>query len=107
MRMIQKSKILLILERDRHPGDLVFSVVFLLISILLVSQLGEQTSWSKQARFFAQPAFWPFISLIGMLFFAALHFLSSLASPKAPGRGVELMLWLRSIEYVAWFMFYA
>jgi hypothetical protein len=104
--MISKKGFVDMLQRDRHPGDLVFAVLFLLISAFLVSQLGDQASWVKRTRFFAQPAFWPTVSLIGMLFFAALHCLGSFLSPRTPGRGAELMLWLRSLEYAAWFLVY-
>lgn len=93
-------------QRERLPGDLVFAVAFLLISIFLVSQLGEQASWVKRTKFFAQPAFWPTISLFGMLFFAVLNCLGSIVSPKSPGRGPEMMFWLGSIEYSAWFLLY-
>lgn len=93
-------------QRERLPGDLVFAVAFLLISIFLVSQLGEQASWVKRTKFFAQPAFWPTISLLGMLFFAVLNCLGSIVSPKSPGRGPEMMFWLGSIEYSAWFLLY-
>lgn len=94
------------LGRERRPGDLVFAVFFLLLALLLLSQLGEETKWVKRTRFFAQPAFWPSVSLAGMALFAILHFLGSLLSPKMPGRTPELLLWLRSIEYAAWFLAY-
>lgn len=92
--------------RDRRPGDLVFAVLFLLIAIFLLSQLGEETKWVKRTKFFAQPAFWPTVSLAGMAFFAALHYLGSVLSPKLAGRMPEVMLWLRSIEYAGWFLVY-
>jgi hypothetical protein len=104
--MTDKPGFLRMFRRDRHPGDFVFSVVFLLISIALISQLGEQVEWVKRTKFFAQPAFWPTVSLIGMLFFAVLYFLGSLASPRTPGRGTELTMWARSLEYAAWFLIY-
>ena len=84
--MIGKQEFVRMLQRERLPGDLVFAVVFLLISVILVSQLGDQATWVKRTKFFAQPAFWPTVSLIGMLFFAFLHCLGSWLSPKTPGR---------------------
>lgn len=92
--------------RDRRPGDLVFAVLFLLIALFLLSQLGEETKWVKRTRFFAQPAFWPTVSLAGMAFFAALHYVGSVLSPKLPGRLPEVALWLKSIEYAGWFLAY-
>ena len=104
--MVKKLRFVEIFQRERLPGDLVFAVAFLLISIFLVSQLGEQASWVKRTKFFAQPAFWPTISLTGMLLFAVLHCLGSLVSPRTPGRGPEVIFWLRSIEYSGWFLLY-
>lgn len=104
--MIGKQEFVRMLQRERLPGDLVFAVAFLLISVVLVSQLGDQATWVKRTKFFAQPAFWPTVSLIGMLFFAVLNCLGSLLSPRSPGRGNEVLLWLRSFEYAAWFLAY-
>ena len=104
--MAAKLRFVEIFRRERLPGDLVFAVAFVLISILLVSQLGEQASWVKRTKFFAQPAFWPTVSLTGMLFFAVLHCIGSLVSPRTPGRGPEVIFWLRSFEYAGWFLLY-
>lgn len=93
-------------QRDRHPGDLVFAISFLLISVILVSQLGDQATWVKRTKLFAQPAFWPTVSLIGMLFFAVLNCLGALLSQKTPGRGTEVVFWIRSLEYAVWFLLY-
>ena len=104
--MAGKSGLEIFFQRERRPGDLVFAVAFLLFSIFLVSQLGEQAVWTKRTKLFAQPAFWPTVSLVGMLFFSFLHFLGSVVSPKTPGRGTEVIFWFRSLEYSAWFLLY-
>lgn len=93
-------------KRYRRPGDLVFAVVFLAFSLLLLSQLGEQTVWKKGTRLFAQPSFWPAASLVAMAVFAAFHWLGSAVSPRIDGRWPEIWLWLKSLEYVAWFLVY-
>jgi hypothetical protein len=93
-------------KRYRRPGDLVFAVLFLLFSLLLLSQLGEQTVWKKGSKLFAQPSFWPTVSLVSMTVFAALHWLGSAVSPRIDGRWPEVWLWLRSLEFVAWFLAY-
>ena len=93
-------------KRYRRPGDIVFAAVFLAMSLFLVSQLGEQTVWKKGTRLFAQPAFWPTVSLVSMSMFAALHWLGSAVSPRIEGRWSEIWLWLRSFEYVVWFLVY-
>ena len=93
-------------KRFRRPGDLVFAVVFLLFSVFLLANLGEETEWTKRTKLFAQPGFWPAISLVAMTLFALLHLISSAVSPRIPGRWTEVAFWIRSIEYALWFMAY-
>ena len=93
-------------QRTRRPGDLVFAVFFLVISLLLLSQLTSETKWFKGTKLFTQPAFWPGLSVIGMCVFALGHCFGSLVSNPKPGRAKEVMLWVRSVEFAAWFMVY-
>lgn len=93
-------------KRYRRPGDVVFAALFLAISLFLISQIGEQTQVTKRTKWFAQPALWPTISLYAMGGFAALHYLSSVLSPRIAGRWSEVALWLRGLEYVAYFLIY-
>lgn len=93
-------------KRYRRPGDIVFATLFLVFAVFLYSQIGEQTQVSKRAKWFAQPALWPTISVTGMVIFAALHFLSSFLSPRIPGRWREVAFWLMSLEYVLYFLIY-
>ncbi len=93
-------------KRYRRPGDIVFSVVFLVFSLFMLSQIGEQTVWKKGTKLFAQPSFWPAVSLGFMSFFAILHLIGSACSPRIEGRWSEVLLWFRSLEYVAWFLVY-
>ena len=62
-------------KRYRRPGDLVFATVFLLFATWLASQLQTQTVWANGQHLFAQPRFWPAVSLGGMALFALLHVL--------------------------------
>jgi hypothetical protein len=94
------------LSHERHPGDLVFALVFLLVALFLLSRLGSETKWVNNTKLVAQPAFWPTVSLACMSAFALLYFLGSLVSARSPGRGRELALWGRSIEFALWFMLY-
>ena len=89
-----------------RAGDLQFAVFFLAISILLISQLGAQTTWVGGTKFFAQPRFWPAISLIGMTCFALLYFLKSAFSKRADNSLAEILVWVKSVEYALWFMAY-
>lgn len=94
-------------KRYRRPGDIVFALAFLCASVWLLSQLDVQTTWKKGAKFAAQAPFWPTVSLLGMVVFAALHVLGSVLSPRIPGRWREVALWLQSFEYALWFLAYA
>lgn len=93
-------------KRDRRCGDFVFAVVFLLFSLFLLSQLGDETKWVKKSRLFAQPSFWPAVSVIGMTVCAAFHLLGSVLSTRIYGRLEEVTFWIRSFEYAAWFLLY-
>lgn len=93
-------------KRYRRPGDIVFALAFLVFSLWLLSQLNTQTTWKNGAKLTAQAPFWPTVSVVGMVFFAALHTLSSVLSPRIPGRWTEVGMWFRSIEYALWFMAY-
>lgn len=93
-------------KRYRRPGDLVFAILFFGFSLWLLSHLDDQAQWTKRTRLFAQPAFWPTVSIAMMTLFAGLHLISSVVSPKIPGRWAEVGFWLRSFEYAMWFMGY-
>ncbi|WP_422039523.1 tripartite tricarboxylate transporter TctB family protein [Roseibium sp.] len=93
-------------RRHRRPGDIVFALVFLAFSIFLLSQIYGETSWVKRTKWFAQPRFWPAVSLIFMTLFALLHFIGSLCSPRILGRWLEVVFWLRSLEFVLYFLLY-
>ncbi len=93
-------------KRYRRPGDVVFAAIFLLFAVFLLTQLGAQTKVVKRTKWFAQPGFWPMISLWAMVTFGFLHWLSSAISDRIPGRWVEVRFWLRAFEYVAYFLIY-
>ena len=87
------------------PATLVFALLFVLASVVLLSQLGTQTTWSAGKPLTAQPRFWPSVGLIMMLGFGALH-LWQVRSTRHEGTLSEVTLWLRGLEYVAWFIGY-
>jgi hypothetical protein len=93
-------------KRYRRPGDIVFAWAFLVFALFLLSQLGTQAPWKSGGKTFTQPAFWPWVSIICMAAFAALHLLSFALSPRIAGRWAEVWAWLRSVEYAGWFMAY-
>ncbi|MFK7993385.1 MAG: tripartite tricarboxylate transporter TctB family protein [Granulosicoccus sp.] len=93
-------------KRYRRPGDIVFALIFLVLSLWLLSQLNTQTTWKNGGKLVAQAPFWPTVSIVGMVFFASLHTLGSVLSARIPGRWTEVAMWLRSIEFAVWFMAY-
>ncbi|MEM8812781.1 MAG: tripartite tricarboxylate transporter TctB family protein [Pseudomonadota bacterium] len=93
-------------KRYRRPGDIVFALAFLLFSLVLLTQIPNETTWASRTKWFGQPALWPTIAVIGMVLFGALHFIGSIASPRIPGRWREVLFWLRSLEFVAYFLIY-
>ena len=74
-------------KRYRRPGDIVFAWFALVVSVILLSQIIDQTAWKNGSKLFAQPRFWPAVSLGGMAVFAALHLLGSVLSERIDGRG--------------------
>ncbi len=104
--MTTPAAIRTLLSRERRPGDLVFAVFFLAISVFLLSQIGTESKWVKGTGTVAQPMFWPAVSLLGMTGFALCHFFGAVVSPRMAGRLGEVLFWVRSIEYALWFMAY-
>lgn len=94
-------------SNDKIPsGDLVFAAVFLLLSVFLLAQFPDQIRWIKRSTLVAQPGFWPAVSLIGMVFFGALHLLTRLRFADLRREWGEVAIWLRSLEFAIWFMVY-
>ncbi|MEO1679746.1 MAG: tripartite tricarboxylate transporter TctB family protein [Pseudomonadota bacterium] len=94
-------------KRYRRPGDIVFAWVALGVSVFLLAQIYDQTAWRDGSKLFAQPRFWPAVSLVGMVAFAALHLLGSALSERIDGRWREVWLWLSALEFAGWFIAYA
>ena len=93
-------------HRYRRPGDIVFAVLFFAFTLFLLTQIGSETKVVKRTKWFAQPSLWPTIAIWGMVAFSALHLISSVVSPRIPGRWRELTFWLKSLEYVLYFLIY-
>jgi len=94
-------------KRYRRPGDIVFAWAMLIFSLFLLFHLFEQTAWKPRGKLFAQPRFWPGVSLVLMAAFAAFHLLGSMFSERIEGRWREVFLWGSSLEYAVWFIGYA
>lgn len=94
-------------KRYRRPGDIVFAWMILIGSVFLLSQILDQTVYKSSGKLFAQPRFWPAVSLGGMTFFASLYLIGSLVSERIEGRWREVLTWVAAVEYAGWFIAYA
>ena len=74
-------------KRYRRPGDIVFAWLILIFSILMLSQIGDQTAYKNGGKLFAQPRFWPAVSLSLMTVFATLHLMGSALSDRFDSEG--------------------
>ncbi|PLS22905.1 tripartite tricarboxylate transporter TctB family protein [Neptunicoccus cionae] len=88
------------------PGEFLFVGLFFAISVLLLTQIGDQAKFSAKGKLFAQPAFWPGVGVIGMVLFTGLHLLTHMRQQAKNGTGAEVVIWLRAFEFVGWFMVY-
>lgn len=89
-----------------RPGGLIFALIFLAAALFLLSQLGSETKFSPKGKLFAEPAFWPAVGVIGMSLFGTLHAFGEFRR-RSHSLGLrETGIWLRSLEYLVWFMAY-
>ncbi len=88
-----------------HAGGLFFAVLFVCFATFLLSQLTAETKFSANKSLFAQPRFWPGVSVLGMLIFGIGH-IWSVRRQRSKALGYELFNWVKSFEYLAWFMIY-
>ena len=93
-------------KRYRRPGDFFIALISLLFAVFLAINLPMQTTWVERTKLFAQPAFWPAVSVIAMVIFSGLHLAGALVSERIPGRLREVIEWVRAAEYAIWFMAY-
>ncbi|MBO9468221.1 tripartite tricarboxylate transporter TctB family protein [Tropicibacter sp. R15_0] len=105
--MLRVKTLQALFKRYRRPGDIVFAWFALFVSVFLLSQLADQTAWRSGGKLFAQPRFWPAVSLGAMTLFSAFHLLGSALSERIHGRWQEVWLWISSLEFAGWFIAYA
>ncbi|UWQ91656.1 tripartite tricarboxylate transporter TctB family protein [Aliisedimentitalea scapharcae] len=87
-------------------GQLVFALFFVVVSIVLLGLITEQTRWVEKSKLFAQPRFWPAVGLGLMVLFGGVHLY------RLPWRHVsrydwwEVRKWALVLEFAVWFMVY-
>ncbi|MGK0229361.1 MAG: hypothetical protein ACI9US_002033 [Gammaproteobacteria bacterium] len=92
-------------EKPSQSGQVLFSILTVLASVFLLTQLSVETKFSSGKQLFSQPRFWPGVAVFGMLFFGVGHLLTVIHL-KHEGTLGELVVWLKALEYLAWFMVY-
>lgn len=95
-----------ITPKTRTAGQLVFILAFLGVSVLLFLLIDVETEWKTRTKTVAQPRFWPLIALFMMTLFPALHLWRMKTRTFHRRDREELLLWLRPLEYMLWFMVY-
>lgn len=93
----------------RHRAEIVFGVFSLGAALLLLSQIGTETSWVDGRPVIRQPAFWPAVAIVGMIVFGAFELASTwraLRTRQSGAIGPEVVRWLLALEYLAWFLAY-
>jgi hypothetical protein len=92
-----------------HRAEIVFAVVSFLVAVFLATQWSGQTVWAEGRPWSRQPGLWPLVAIVGMLVFGIGELIATVIRNKRNGGGdvlAEVGLWLRSAEYVVWFMAY-
>lgn len=97
--------------KKRQAAELFFALLLTTGSILLLSMIGDQIKYFSSKPFFKQPGLWTSIGLVGMVLSGILYTVtlwirkSRLPQKKQPLFD-ELWVWIRSVEYLIWFMAY-
>lgn len=97
---------LALFRRERRPGDLIFAAGFLVIALACLMALPWQAQFLGRKSLVEEPGFWPSVGVGMMVVFGLIHFICTWNAPRLPGRLQEVILWARSIEFVAWFIVY-
>jgi hypothetical protein len=93
----------------RHRAEIVFGVLSFGVALLLLTQIGAETTWLEGRPFVKQPAFWPIVAIIGMTIFGVFELWSTgraLRRGAAGEIGPEVLKWFAGIEFLAWFLVY-
>ncbi len=100
---------------QKKDGNVIFALLVVLFSGFLLLNIGSQTKWIDGIRLLDQPRFWPAVSLSCMFFFAVAYLFQSLQGVKSYKASSlitefwqpqELLNWLRTVEYVIYFLLY-
>jgi len=87
-------------------GQILFAVLFLVFTAFLALTYTGQTTFVENTNLFAQPGFWPGVSVAGMAVFLGLHALT-LKRWRIQGEDWrEAGRWVATLEYAVWFLLF-
>lgn len=95
-----------VFPEGRRPGEILFATLTMAIALVLLAAIFWQTTWLDGKRLAAQPRFWPALSLIGVVIFGGMNAFSRLRVTRTPGRWAEAVVWIRSLEFIGWYLLY-
>jgi hypothetical protein len=95
-----------VFPESRKPGEILFVTITMLVALALLALIPWQTAWLPGKGLAAQPRFWPALSLGGVVLFGLLNGLTRSRIDRTPGRWQEAGAWLRSLEFIGWYMVY-
>ena len=96
-------------EEKHYHAEIIFAVIAFIFSVILLSLISNQTTWVNGQPFTKQPAFWPAISLIGMVVAGAFELFFIWRRFKVLGGkkcSDEMFRWFKAVEFLIWFMVY-
>ena len=97
-------------DSSQKNGEIVFSAFLLIIALLLLALIGQQTSYIKGMAFVSQPRFWPGLCLFGFALFSAVHFFNVFktfdSATQKQATLDEVRNWVSPLEYAIYFMAY-
>ena len=98
-------------QKKWQVAELFLAFILTTASILLLSMIGSQIKYFNGKPFFKQPGLWTSIGLMGMVFSGIFHTIGlwrdkSRLSKKNQTLLNELWVWVRSVEFLLWFMAY-
>jgi len=94
-----------------NPAEFCFALILFTASVFLLLQIDEQVKYANGQAFYKQPGLWTGLGLAGMVIMSALYSLKlwmqrNQLEHSEHTLGHELWTWLRSLEFLAWFMGY-
>lgn len=97
-----------------RPGEVFFACCCFAAAVILLAFIGDQTRWFKGMAAALQPRFMPAVSLTLLCVFSGLFLAQALSARRRAGAaaglpvpGDELLMWLRPLEFGAYFTAYA